>query len=150
MQDIAHNMAAQRELYGAPLAVITQEIRDALGLTQARLAQALSVSAPMLSQLISGQRVKIGNPAVVHRLQALLGLARAAASMEPAAVQARIAEITAEQATITGSTTTSMVEQARVAAAYLRRVATPAELTALAGATANDRLAALLREAAGG
>lgn len=149
MQDVGHNMAAQRELYGAPLAEITQEIRAALGLTQARLAQALSVSAPMLSQLISAQRVKIGNPAVVHRLQALLGLARAASTMDPAAVQARIAEITAEQATITGSTT-SATEQARAAAAYLRRVATPAELAALAGATTNERLAALLLEAAGG
>ncbi|WP_420323160.1 DNA-binding protein [Kribbella catacumbae] len=48
-----------------------RRIGGTLGLTQARLAEAIGLSAPMLSQLMSGQRVKIGNPAVVSRLHSL-------------------------------------------------------------------------------
>ena len=62
------NLAQQRMLYGEPLADTTARVMTALGLTQAKLAQVLQISAPMLSQLISAHRVKIGNPAVVLSL----------------------------------------------------------------------------------
>ena len=66
MQDSHVNVEQQRALYGEPLADTAARVMGALGLTQARLAQVLQISAPMMSQLISAQRVKIGNPAVVH------------------------------------------------------------------------------------
>ena len=65
----------QRALYGASLAQLTGDVMASFGLSQAALARILGLSAPMLSQLISGHRVKIGNPAAVHRLQALVALA---------------------------------------------------------------------------
>jgi transcriptional regulator with XRE-family HTH domain len=66
-----HNLQQQTELYGEPLGVLMRRIGGTLGLTQARLAEAIGLSAPMLSQLMSAQRVKIGNPAVVQRLHSL-------------------------------------------------------------------------------
>lgn len=67
--------AKARELqstwYGEPLGTLFRRLIDDLGLNQARLAAVLGLSAPMLSQLMSGQRAKIGNPAVVQRVQAL-------------------------------------------------------------------------------
>ena len=65
------NLRLQIELYGEPLGTMMRRIGGTLGLTQARLAESIGLSAPMLSQLMSGQRVKIGNPAVVSRLQSL-------------------------------------------------------------------------------
>ncbi|MBB1253536.1 helix-turn-helix domain-containing protein [Streptomyces alkaliterrae] len=71
--------AKARELqsawYGEPLGTLFRRLIDDLGLNQARLAAVLGLSAPMLSQLMSGQRAKIGNPAVVQRVQALQELA---------------------------------------------------------------------------
>ncbi|MER0240569.1 helix-turn-helix domain-containing protein [Streptomyces sp. 796.1] len=61
----------QRSWYGEPLGALFRRLIDDLGLNQARLASVLGLSAPMLSQLMSGQRAKIGNPAVVQRVQAL-------------------------------------------------------------------------------
>ena len=65
----------QRGWYGEPLGDLFRRLIADLGLNQARLAAALGLSAPMLSQLMSGQRAKIGNPDVVQRLQALQDLA---------------------------------------------------------------------------
>ena len=65
----------QRGWYGEPLGELFARLIADLGLNQARLAAVLGLSAPMLSQLKSGQRAKIGNPAVVQRLQALQELA---------------------------------------------------------------------------
>lgn len=61
----------QRSWYGEPLGALFRRLIDDLGLNQARLAGVLGLSAPMLSQLMSGQRAKIGNPAVVQRVQLL-------------------------------------------------------------------------------
>lgn len=61
----------QRSWYGEPLGALFRRLIDDLGLNQARLAAVLGLSAPMLSQLMSGQRAKIGNPAVVQRVRAL-------------------------------------------------------------------------------
>ena len=65
----------QSQWYGEPLGALFRRLIDDLGLNQARLATVLGLSAPMLSQLMSGQRAKIGNPAVVQRVQALQELA---------------------------------------------------------------------------
>lgn len=58
----------QRALYGGTLAERFTAVMQAYGLSQRGLAQTLGVSAPMLSQLMNAQRIKIGNPAVYERL----------------------------------------------------------------------------------
>lgn len=72
---LALNLQAQHELYGEPLGERFRRLIETLSLTQAQLAATLGVSAPMLSQLMSGKRVKIGNPAVIQRIGALSELA---------------------------------------------------------------------------
>jgi transcriptional regulator with XRE-family HTH domain len=72
---VERNRRAQRSAYGEPLAEVFRRLMAAFDLTQAGLARQLGMSPPMLSQLISAHRVKIGNPAVLHRLQSLEELA---------------------------------------------------------------------------
>jgi hypothetical protein len=71
MDQTAANRQLQTELYGEPLGDLIRRISSTLRLTQAKVAEVIGLSAPMLSQLMSAQRVKIGNPAVVARLQTL-------------------------------------------------------------------------------
>ncbi|MEU1666496.1 DNA-binding protein [Streptomyces sparsogenes] len=78
----------QRSWYGEPLGALFRRLIDDLGLNQARLAAVLGLSAPMLSQLMSGQRAKIGNPAVVQRVQALQELSSQAADGRVSAAEA--------------------------------------------------------------
>ncbi|GEL26475.1 hypothetical protein PSU4_54290 [Pseudonocardia sulfidoxydans NBRC 16205] len=68
---IAAAQERQRELYGAPVGERVRRITGGLGVTQGRLARALGLSPAMLSQLVSGRRVKIGDPAVLGRLMLL-------------------------------------------------------------------------------
>jgi transcriptional regulator with XRE-family HTH domain len=68
---IAVNRARQRELYGAPLGDRVRRLTGLLRISQARLARALGLSPAMLSQLASGRRVKIGDPAVLARMLVL-------------------------------------------------------------------------------
>src|SRR5262249_42659 len=46
-------------------------VTDVCGLTQAQLGELLGISAPMVSQLMSGRREKPGNPLVQERIVAL-------------------------------------------------------------------------------
>ncbi|MFD8803998.1 DNA-binding protein [Streptomyces sp. NPDC059597] len=78
----------QRNWYGEPLGALFRKLIEDLGLNQARLAAALGLSAPMLSQLMSGQRAKIGNPAVVQRVQLLQELAAQVADGSVSAAEA--------------------------------------------------------------
>lgn len=78
----------QRNWYGEPLGALFRKLIDDLGLNQARLAGVLGLSAPMLSQLMSGQRAKIGNPAVVQRVQLLQELAAQVADGSVSAAEA--------------------------------------------------------------
>ena len=71
--------ARQTEIYGESWAVRLHRLMAAYRLSQARLAGVIGLSAPMLSQLISGQRVKISNPAVYGRI---VGLEEALADPE--------------------------------------------------------------------
>ena len=69
------NRSQQAAWYGEPVGETVRRLLPALGLTQAQLAGLVGLSAPMLSQLASGQRAKIANPVVLTRLQALSALA---------------------------------------------------------------------------
>ncbi|CAM5625951.1 hypothetical protein SVIOM342S_03592 [Streptomyces violaceorubidus] len=92
----------QRNWYGEPLGALFRRLIDDLGLNQARLAGVLGLSAPMLSQLMSGQRAKIGNPAVVQRVQLLQDLAGQVADGSVSAAEAteRMDEIKKSQGSV--------------------------------------------------
>jgi predicted transcriptional regulator len=75
MDQTAQNIQQQIDLYGETLGETVRRVLGPLGLTQGGLAQVIGLSAPMLSQLVSAQRVKIGNPAVMARLRAASELA---------------------------------------------------------------------------
>ena len=66
--ELETNRAAQRALYGETLEQRLGAITRAYGISQRRLARALGISAPMLSQLISARRVKMGNPRAHERM----------------------------------------------------------------------------------
>ncbi|MFC7401495.1 DNA-binding protein [Citricoccus sp. GCM10030269] len=62
------HLAQQRALYGTSLSERFGALMSVYGLSQRALARVVGLSAPMLSQLINAQRIKIGNPAVYERL----------------------------------------------------------------------------------
>ncbi|MDO4255262.1 MAG: DNA-binding protein [Kocuria sp.] len=64
----SENIQQQIKLYGQPLSERFGAVVNGYNITQRRLAEVLGLSAPMLSQLNSGRRIKIGNPAVYERL----------------------------------------------------------------------------------
>ncbi|MFD5394712.1 helix-turn-helix domain-containing protein [Streptomyces sp. NPDC127097] len=148
----------QRSWYGEPLGALFRRLIDDLGLNQARLAAVLGLSAPMLSQLMSGQRAKIGNPAVVQRVQALQDLAGQVAGGSVSAAEAtdRMDEIkktaggsvlnnTAQQTSSTGATTVRRV--VREIQSLLRSVADAGDIIDAANtlAPAHPELAEFLR-----
>jgi transcriptional regulator with XRE-family HTH domain len=55
-------------IYGESWANRFGRLLAGFGLSQSRLAAVIGLSAPMMSQLITGQRVKISNPAVYGRI----------------------------------------------------------------------------------
>lgn len=148
------NREAQRAAYGEPLADTFARIKQAFGLNQAALAQVLGLSAPMLSQLNSAQRVKIGNPAVLHRVQQLGELVEQhqAGQLSADALPGRLEQIQNAQASL-GRTTQAMAEQAPDAAvvagirSLLRAVASGAELRQASAELADEHphLAEVLR-----
>ena len=60
--------AQQLQMYGENWADRFGRLLRGYRISQSRLAGVIGLSAPMLSQLISGQRVKISNPAVYGRV----------------------------------------------------------------------------------
>ncbi|GAB3709331.1 DNA-binding protein [Mariniluteicoccus flavus] len=74
--EVTATRARQIELYGEPLQTVLGRCATSLQLTQARVSELLGVSAPMLSQLINGRRIKIGNPAAAQRLQWMTQIAQ--------------------------------------------------------------------------
>jgi transcriptional regulator with XRE-family HTH domain len=137
----------QALLYGEPLGELVRRLMAALDLTQGKLAEVLGLSAPMLSQLMSGQRVKIGNPAVVGRLQALIELSERAPSLDRVSLATALEQIRVSTSPLTGTTSTNDEEKALGA---LRQTETAASLAAAADAVRAEwpRLAELLDRAA--
>lgn len=141
---VEDNRQAQSAAYGEPLSDTFDRIKDAFALNQSSLASVLGLSAPMLSQLNSAQRVKIGNPAVLNRMYQLNELVEHHAAGRVAAdeLATRLEEIKTSQATL-GRTTQMMASQAPDTAVVagirnlLRAVASGTELR-----DAAERLAA--------
>lgn len=65
---VQKNIEMQRQWYGEPLGDRVRRLVVAFDVSQAFLADVLGISPPMLSQVMSGRRAKIGNPAVLARL----------------------------------------------------------------------------------
>jgi transcriptional regulator with XRE-family HTH domain len=155
---VARNVALQREWYGEPLGDRVRRLVVAFDVSQAQLAEVLGLSAPMLSQLMSGRRAKIGNPAVLARMVMLERrvLTPEVASGDPAAIRAALDQVRDSRPTVsrpTVSRETLPVEEhgVEVLDAALRALAGPAELAAAAGLLreAFPLLAGLLGRAAG-
>src|SRR6476620_3425142 len=122
------NRARQCELYGAPLGDRVRMLTARLGVSQARRARVLGISPAMLSQRVSGRRVKIGDPAVLARLRALdRGRAAQVTARDPRAVEKLLADIARIQWHWTGPTRPT-------AAQVLRGVAEPGRLALAGGA----------------
>ncbi|SJM70841.1 hypothetical protein [Gulosibacter sp. 10] len=92
------NRRAQCELYGDTLEARLGAVRRAYGIPQRRLAQVLGVSAPMLSQLISARRVKMGNPLAYERM---VELERRAGELARTDVETILGEVAAADITTT-------------------------------------------------
>jgi hypothetical protein len=108
---VARNVALQREWYGEPLGDRVRRLVVAFDVSQAQLAEVLGLSAPMLSQLMSGRRAKIGNPAVLVRMVMLERrvLTPEVASGDPSALRAALEQVrnsrpTVSRPTVSGST----------------------------------------------
>lgn len=141
------NRRTQTELYGAPVADLVGTVRAATGLTQTALAKVLGLSAPMLSQLVSGHRIKISNPAAVARLEAMLDLAHRD-DLDAGERDAQIARIAREQRTLTSQRRASVPERHEVVAALVA-AASAEELARVArAAEQGGGLSRLLDEAA--
>ncbi|SDM20391.1 hypothetical protein SAMN04489726_0342 [Allokutzneria albata] len=98
MDVVARNQRLQEEWYGEQLGAKVRRLLPPLGLSQSAFADVLGLSAPMLSQLMSGQRAKISNPAVLSRLLALEALVTDPGfpRLPQAELRERIAEIRAD------------------------------------------------------
>ena len=150
---LERNRRTQADLYGQDLRSLFGRLIEALGLTQARLAATIGVSAPMLSQLMSAQRVKIGNPAVLHRLQMLGDLCDDVEQgrLGPATVPQRLEEIAGTAANLARSTQiaalTDPAATARVVQDLLRATDSAEELLHAAALleTRHPRIAEVLR-----
>ncbi|MGB8962489.1 MAG: helix-turn-helix transcriptional regulator [Pseudonocardiaceae bacterium] len=147
---VARNVALQREWYGEPLGDRVRRLVVAFDVSQAQLAEVLGVSAPMLSQLMSGRRAKIGNPAVLVRMVMLERrvLTPEVASGDPAALRTALEQVRDSRPTVSRPTETHGDD---VLVPALRALAGPAELVAAARLLADGfpLLAGLLRRAAG-
>lgn len=103
---VARNVALQREWYGESLGDRVRRLVVAFDCSQAQLAEVLGLSAPMLSQLMSGRRAKIGNPAVLARMVMLERrvLTPEVASGDPAAIRAALEQVRESRPTVSRPT----------------------------------------------
>lgn len=148
--DTAQRLAQQQAIYGTPLSRRFGELMAAYRLSQRSLARVLGLSAPMLSQLINAQRIKIGNPAVYERFIML------EERQDEADLQRVLDEVQASEPVLTTHSTRSRRPEAGTApgaelAAQLGRLATTEQLQATAEAARSAdaaELAAMLDQAA--
>ena len=103
---VQRNLAQQREWYGEPLGDRVRRLVVAFAVSQAQLADVLGISPPMLSQLMSGRRAKIGNPAVLARMVMLERrvLTPDVSSGDPRAIKRALEEVRDSKPTVTRGT----------------------------------------------
>ncbi|GAB3683147.1 helix-turn-helix domain-containing protein [Saccharopolyspora tripterygii] len=151
---VQRNLALQRQWYGEPLGDRVRRLVVAFRISQAQLADVLGISAPMLSQVMSGRRAKIGNPQVLARLVMLERkvLVPGVAAGESDAIKQALEDVRGSQPSV--GRDNLPVKQAtngeQIAWPVLLDVAKPTELEAAASLLEGryPRLAGLLRRAA--
>ncbi len=132
---VQRNLALQREWYGEPLGDRVRRLVVAFDVSQANLADVLGISAPMLSQVMSGRRAKIGNPAVLARLIMLERkvLIPEVAAGKKEALQRALEDVRESKPSVTrDNLPVDVGRNDRVAVAALRRVVDPGDLAAAA------------------
>lgn len=144
--DVREVVALQVEMYGEPLARRFGRLLAAYGVSQARLASVLGLSPPMLSQLMSGQRAKISNPAVFGRLVRLEALADRVGA-DPDARAAALNEVQASRPTLHTGQVITVEPDPTVGARALVGLVPPDVLARAAGEVSDQSLAAILRAA---
>jgi transcriptional regulator with XRE-family HTH domain len=147
---VRRNRELQRRFYGEPLGDRLRRLLAGFGISQVVLADTLGLSPPMLSQLMSGHRVKIGTPAVLGRL-VMLERHLGTPGDDPAARARTLAEVRVAQPRMGADDVASPASRpAPDAYAVLRTAAAPEELTRAADtlAPAFPSLAGVLRRAA--
>jgi transcriptional regulator with XRE-family HTH domain len=153
MPDPANTIAAQVEMYGEPLGARFGRILKIYGISQARLAAVIGLSPPMLSQLMSGQRAKISNPAVFGRIVRLEELAQSPVvrAGDASGVAALLDEVGASRPALSTVTTATAdpAGPAETAARALAQLADAATLARAATAVADPVLRDALSRAAG-
>lgn len=65
---LADRRRQQMELYGESVDVLAQKAQQLMGLGTTDLADVVGLSVPMLNRLLTGERVRIGNPIAISRL----------------------------------------------------------------------------------
>jgi transcriptional regulator with XRE-family HTH domain len=150
---VQRNLALQRQWYGEPLGDRVRRLVVAFRTSQAQLAEVLGISAPMLSQVMSGRRAKIGNPRVLAKLVMLERkvLIPGVAAGESDAIKDALEDVRRSSPAV-GRDTLPVTDAEEESAAWpiLRQAAHPTELEAVA-ALIDGRypaLANLLRRAA--
>lgn len=152
--NVQRNLALQRQWYGEPLGDRVRRLVVAFRISQAQLAEVLGISAPMLSQVMSGRRAKIGNPSVLARLVMLERkvLVAGVVAGDADAIKQALEDVRSSRPSV-GRDNLPVSEAPGEAAAWpvLREVARPTELEAAAALLDGDfpALAGLLRRAAG-
>lgn len=149
---VQRNIELQREWYGEPLGDRVRRLVVAFDVSQAYLADVLGISAPMLSQVMSGRRAKIGNPVVLARMLMLERkvLIPAIASGEVGALQEALEDVRDSRPTV-GTETVPVGGGSgyQLVLAALREVAEEEDLVHAAGLLdeKHPALADLLRRA---
>lgn len=143
----------QIALYGEPWAGRIRRLLDGYRIPQSRLAGVVGLSAPMLSQLINAQRVKISNPSVFARIVRLEEIAQECAG-DRTALAAGLDEVAASTpvlSTVRGGLQGAASGGREAAVSHLAGYSGPALAAAAATAEAAGarELAGVLREAGG-
>ncbi len=152
---VARNLALQRQWYGEPLGDRARRLVVAFRISQAQLAEVLGISAPMLSQVMSGRRAKIGNPSVLARLVMLERkvLTPGVAEGDSAAMKQALEDVRNSRPSVgRDNLPVAYAKGEEVAWPILRDVARPSELESAAEMLSSryPSLANLLRRAAAG
>lgn len=151
---VQRNLALQRQWYGEPLGDRVRRLVVAFRISQAQLADVLGISAPMLSQVMSGRRAKIGNPQVLARLVMLERkvLVPGVAAGESDAIKQALEDVRQSQPSVGRDNlpVKQVTNGEQIAWPVLLEVAKPTELEAAASLLEGryPRLAGLLRRAA--
>lgn len=148
--NVEETTAQQVALYGETWASRIRRLLVSYQVPQSKLAGSLGLSAPMLSQLINAQRVKVSNPAVLARIVRLEEIARDR-SGDRVALEAGLLEV-AGSTPVLSTMQTAVPAAASGVAAVLAQFSTAGLLAAGdAAERAGDLpLAAQLRQAANG